>query len=144
MRDNFLRGLLVHQAPSLDGDNTLLVAEADRPHPYTSLPPPGTEETDEEVTLCNNPSPPQDMEDSMTRGAEGEARNWIGQPKLIPADSDTIPPCPEKRPLPENSVRGASRNHSTGTAIRETTPLLRSDTSSMQSSERECDCCILL
>ena len=129
---------MLTQVPSLDGDNTPLV-EGNRAH---LLPPPSSEEEEEEVTLRQHLSPPQSMEYPRERGvAEGEARNWIGQPKLIPADSDTVPPCPEKRPLAENSVP-SSPSHSNESTIRENTPLLRSTASSTRSGER--DCCALL
>lgn len=64
---------------------------------------PEEEEEDTDGTLRSNPSPHQAI---ACRGSGRERdemvhreRNWINQPKLLLAESETVPPCPEKRPL---------------------------------------------
>ena len=62
------------------------------------------EEDEADVTLRYNPSPPPALANSHSgaSGGRGErGRNWINQPKLVPAESEAVPPCPEKRPLQE-------------------------------------------
>ena len=118
------------QVPSLDGELTPQAAHVRPPLAANSSHLPEAEETEEEVTLRNSPSPPR---------SDGAARNWINQPKLIPADSETVPPCPEKRPLTENSVR--PRSHAREDRVRETTPLLPPPP---QSSRQDRDCCVLI
>ena len=62
------------------------------------------EEDEADVTLRYNPSPPPASANSHSgaSGGRGErGRNWINQPKLVPAESEAVPPCPEKRPLQE-------------------------------------------
>ena len=100
---------------------------------------PDDSDGEEEVTMRNHPSPPRSMGHSRREG--GGARNWINQPKLIPADSETVPPCPDKRPLLDNGVRPPS-NHGDEETVRETTPLLP-PAPHHQSSQGDRDCCVL-
>lgn len=57
------------------------------------------EEEDTDVTLCSTSSPHQTLDSRTSRREVGRGRNWIDQPKLLVAESDEVPPCPEKRPL---------------------------------------------
>ena len=62
------------------------------------------EDDETDVTLRYNPSPPPapiDSHSGASGGRGGRERNWINQPKLVPAESEVVPPCPEKRPLQE-------------------------------------------
>lgn len=60
---------------------------------------PEEEEGDTDGTLRSTPSPHQAIASRGSGREMDRERNWINQPKLLPAESETVPPCPEKRPL---------------------------------------------
>lgn len=72
------------------------------------------EDGDTDVTLRYNP--PSALADGQGGGGSGSwgreegGRNWINQPKLLLAESETIPPCPEKRSLQEGIGRNSYVN----------------------------------
>ena len=94
---------MIAQVPSLEGVHTPLTSY--QGHTRVAVDTAYHEQEDDpDVTLRYNPSPPPALPDShsgASGGREEGARNWINQPKLVPAESEAVPPCPEKRPLHE-------------------------------------------